>query len=75
MKTLQDAGDGKQGMYLYDFTGGAWWYTSPSYPFQYLYDFSLGTVLYYYPKEGQPGFYTSRPRSFFDFATGQIVSR
>ena len=71
---VQDANDGQAGVYLYDFATAAWRYTSPTYGFPYLYDFNLGTVLYYYPKDGQPGFYSSAPRYFFDFATGQILA-
>jgi hypothetical protein len=49
-------------------------YTSPSFPFPYLYDFSLNTVLYYFPDPNRPGHYTTNPRYFYDFATGQIIT-
>ena len=47
-----DAADGKGGMYLYDFKSGGFFYTSPTFAFPYLYDFSLNTALYYYPDPG-----------------------
>ena len=40
-----------------------------------LYDFSLNTVLYYFPDPNHPGRYTSNPRYFYNFATGQIITR
>jgi len=49
-------------------------YTSPSFPFPYLYDFSLNTALYYYPDPHNPGRYTTNPRYFYNFATGQIIT-
>ena len=72
---LFDAADGKNGIYLYDFASGSFFYTSPSFPFPYLYDFSLNATLYYYPQEGNPGRYTSNPRYFFNFKTGQIITK
>ncbi len=59
--------------YLYDFTTGHWWYTSNTL-FPYLYDFTLNAWLYYYPNPSQPGHYTSNPRDFYNFATGQIIT-
>ena len=50
---LIDAADGRQGIYLYDFTSGTFWYTSSGL-FPYLYDFSLNTFLYYYPTRANP---------------------
>ena len=70
-----DAPDGNGGVYLYDFTSDTFFYTSPSFPFPYLYDFTLNTVLYYYADTTNPGHYTSNPRYFFDFATGQIITK
>ena len=71
-----DAADGKSGVYFYDFKSGSFFYTSPSFPFPYLYDFSLNTVLYYYPDPGNAGHYnTNGVRYFYDFATGQIISK
>lgn len=72
---LFDANDGKNGVYLYDFASKSFFYTSPSYPFPYLYDFSLNTVLYYYPDKNNPGRYTTNPRYFFNFNTGQIITK
>ena len=71
-----DADDGKSGVYLYDFTSGDFFYTSPTFPFPYLYDFSLNAVLYYYPDPSNPGHYnTDGVRYFYDYATGQIITK
>ena len=72
---LFDAKDGKGGLYLYDFASDTFFYTSLEYPFPYLYDFTLKTVLYYYPDTTSPGHYTSNPRYFYDFATGKIITK
>ncbi len=72
---LFDAADGKGGVYLYDFKSGSFFYTSPGFPFPYLYDFSLNAVLYYYPDAGTPGRYTTNPRYFYNFLTGQIITK
>jgi len=69
-----DANDGQSGIYFYDFASNHFFYTSPSFPFPYLYDFSLNTVLYYYPDTNNPGHYTTNPRYFYNFATGQIIT-
>ena len=51
-------------------------YTSPTFPFPYLYDFSLNTVLYYYPNPSEAGHYnTNGTRYFYDFATGQVITK
>ena len=70
-----DAADGESGIYFYDFLSSTYFYTSPSYPFPYLYDFTLNTVLYYYPDLANPGHYTSNPRYFYNFSTGQIITK
>ena len=71
-----DANDGKSGVYLYDFKSGGFFYTSPAFPFPYLYDFTLKTVLYYYPDPNNAGHYdTDGVRYFYDFATGKIISK
>jgi len=69
-----DANDGHSGIYFYDFASNHFFYTSPSFPFPYLYDFSLNAVLYYYPDTQRPGHYTTNPRYFYNFATGQIIT-
>ena len=69
-----DAKDGQDGVYLYDFASSDFFYTSPTFPFPYLYDFDLKSVLYYYPA-ANAGHYTSNPRIFYDFATGQIITK
>ncbi len=71
-----DANDGKSGVYLYDFTSSDFFYTSPSFPFPYLFDFGLNSVVYYYPDPSNPGRYnTNGVRYFFVFNTGQIISK
>ena len=71
-----DAQDGKGGVYLYDFQSGSYFYTSPSFPFPYLYDFNLGTTLYYYPDPNNTGRYnTNGVRYFYNFSTGQIITK
>ncbi len=71
-----DARDGQAGVYLYDFASGGWFYTSPTFGFPYLYDFSLQAVLYYYPDPKNAGRYnTGGTRFFYNFATGQIISK
>ena len=69
-----DANDGHSGIFFYDFASNHFFYTSPSFPFPFLYDFSLNTVLYYFPDPNRPGHYTTNPRYFYNFATGQIIS-
>jgi len=69
-----DANDGHSGIYFYDNASTHFFYTSPSFPFPYLYDFTLNTVLYYYPDTNNPGHYTTNPRYFYNFATGQIIT-
>ena len=68
-----DANDGQGGMYLYDFASTHWWYTSRSFPFPYLYDFTLNALLYYYPDSAQAGRYTTNPRYFYDFTHNTII--
>ena len=63
-----DTANGTGGIYFYDFKSQSFFYTSPSFAFPYLYDFSLNAVLYYY--QG-----TSNPRYFFNFDTGQIITK
>ena len=66
-----DGGNGAA--YMYDFTSGHWFYTSPSL-FPYLYDFTLTNWLYYFPNPNSPGHYTSNPRYFSDITTGKIIN-
>ena len=68
-----DATDGAGGVYFYDFASSHWWFTSRTYPFPYLYDFSLGTNLYYFPDQNNAGRYTTNPRYFYDFGTAQVT--
>ena len=71
-----DAADGKSGVYFYDFASGTFFYTSPTFPFPYLYDFSLNSVLYYYPDPNNAGHYnTDGVRYFYDFNTGTIITK
>ena len=70
-----DANDNKSGVYFYDFKSGHFFYTSPTFPFPYLYDFTLKTVLYYYPDPKNAGHYnTNGTRYFYNFATGKIIT-
>ena len=71
-----DAADVHDGIYFYDFASQTFFYTSPTFPFPYLYDFSLNTVLYYYSNPDDPGRYnTSGIRYFYNFNTGQIITK
>jgi hypothetical protein len=71
-----EANDGNNGVFLYDFKSGSFFYTSPTFAFPYLYDFTLKTVLYYYPDPNNPGSYnTNGTRFFYNFATGQIITK
>lgn len=73
---LFDAADNKSGAYLYDFKSGGFFYTSPGFPFPYLYDFTLNSVVYYYPDPNNPGRYnTNGARYFYVFNTGTIISK
>jgi streptogramin lyase len=71
---VADPNDGKSSAYLYDFASNHWWYTSPTFAFPYVYDFSLSAILYYYPDTKNAGHYTTSPRYFYDFANGQVVT-
>ncbi len=71
-----DANDGNSGVYLYDFKSNGFFYTSPVFPFPYLYDFTLKTVLYYYPDPKNAGHYnTNGVRYFYRFDSGQIIQK
>ena len=70
-----DANDGQSGAYLYDFASSTFFYTSPGFPFPYLYDFKLNAFLYYFPDPNRPGHYTNGPRYFYNFSTGQIITK
>ncbi len=69
-----DAADGKSGVYFYDFKSNDFFYTSPGFPFPYLYDFNLNSVVYYYPDPKNAGHYnTDGYRFFYVFNTGKII--
>ena len=69
-----DAQDDDAGVYFYDFKSSDFFYTSPTFPFPCLYDFGLGSVLYYYPDPNNAGHYnTDGVRYFYDFNTGTII--
>ena len=71
-----DAGDGKGGVYFYDFASNDFFYTSPTFPFPYLYDFGLNSTVYYYPDPNNAGRYnTNGVRYFYVFSTGKIISK
>ena len=58
-------------IYFYDFASGHWWYSSASL-FPILYDFTLGTWIYYIPDTTKPGHYTTNPRMFKNLTTGTV---
>ena len=62
------------GIYFYDFASGHTFYTSQTFSFPYLYDFTLQSVLYFYPNPNAAGFFETNPRVFFDFSTGKNIS-
>jgi hypothetical protein len=66
-----DGGNGSA--YLYDFTSGHWFFTSPTL-FPFLYDFTLNSWLYYFPDPANPGHYTESPRSFSNLTTGKVFT-
>ena len=71
-----DANDGKSGIYFYDFKSSDFFYTSPGFPFPYLYDFGLKSVVYYFPDPSNPGRYnTEGVRYFYVFSTGQVIAK
>lgn len=71
-----DAQNATNGIFFYDFQSQGFFYTSPSFPFPFLYDFSLGAVLYYFPNPNNPERYnTDGVRYFYNYATGQIITR
>ncbi len=71
-----DAADGKNGVYLYDFASNGFFYTSPTFPFPYLHDFALDSVVYYYPDPDDPERYdTNGVRYFYVFSTGKTISK
>ena len=70
-----DARNSSGGVFLYDFASDTFWYTSPSFPFPYLYDFRLNSVIYYFRDPTDPNRYTRNPRYFFNFSTGQIFTK
>ena len=72
-----DANDGQDGIYLYDFQSGGFFYTSPTFPFPYLYDFSLNSVVYYFVNPYPPGSPAdvTGTRYFYVFNLGQIITK
>ena len=68
-----ESNDGTGGVYFYDFASSTYFYTSPTFPFPYLYDFTLNAVLLYYPSLGSPA--PSNVRYFYNFATGQVITK
>lgn len=72
---LFDADDGNGGVYFYDFASSDFFYSSPTFPFPYLYDFNLSSTLYYYPITTSAGHYTTGPRYFYNFSAQQIITK
>lgn len=69
-----DGHDQQNSVYLYDWSSGSFWYTTPAL-FPYIYDFSLGSWLYYYSDSQRPDHYTSNPRYFYETRTGKIITK
>ena len=65
--------DGNDGIYLYDFASGDFFYTNrTTLPPPYFYDFTRQSVLYFYlPAAGTP---VGSTRYFYDFALGEIIT-
>ena len=71
-----DTSNSGAGVFLYDFKSKGFFYTSPTFPFPYLYDFTENSVVYYYPAPNNPGRYnTDGYRFFYVFNTSQIISK
>ena len=72
-----DANDGQNGVYFYDFKSSDFFYTSPTFPFPYLYDFNLQSVVYYYLDPDIPGGGEDNDgtRYFYVFSTGQLITK
>ena len=69
-----DSGDNTGNAYLYDFNSSAFWFTGSAY-WPYVYDFTLGSWLYYFPNSSDATHYTTNPRYFYDFNTSSIITR
>ena len=67
------ANDAANGVYLYDFASGHWFYTN-SVSFPSLYDFTLKTWIYYLPSTTNTDHYTTNPRSFVNLTTNQTFT-
>lgn len=66
--------DGSGGVYFYDANSESFWYTGRTlWPF--IYDFTLEAWLYYFPDSKRPGHYMTNPRTFYNFGTGEIITR
>jgi hypothetical protein len=70
-EAVQNANDGSNGVYMYDFKSGHWWYSNPA-SFPYIYDFTLHSWIYYFPSTA--GHYTTNPRSFANLTTGLVFT-
>ncbi len=73
-----DAADGVNGVYLYDFKSQGFFYTSPTFPYPYLYDFNLESVVFHFEiseSAGPPGTDPIEHRYFYVFRTGQFITK
>ena len=72
-----DAADGQNGVYFYDFKSQNFFYTSPSFPYPYLYDFGLQSVVFFFvgPELPSPLYDPVDNRYFYVFSTGQIIQK
>ena len=68
-----DAGDANHGAYFYDFTDGAYFYTTPAI-FPYLYDFKAHAWMFYSPLTSSTDRYSSNPRWFYNYTTHAWVN-
>jgi hypothetical protein len=66
--------DGMNGVVLYDYASGSFWYTTPA-VWPQMYDFSVGSWIYYYPLPNDPTRFYSGPRYFWNYTTASVFSK
>ena len=71
-ESIKAANDGSDGIYMYDFKSGHWWYTNPG-SFPFMNDDTLKTWIYYLPA-ADPGHYSTNPRNFKNMKTGKTFT-
>lgn len=70
---FMDAGNSSHGAYFYDFTDGTFFYTDPTL-FPNLYVFTANSWVYYDPVQNSTYQYTSGPRWFYNYTSGNWVT-